>query len=315
MKVLIVTHMYPSRDHPENGIFVEQQVASLGRCGIDMDVLHVDVKKSKWLYPWSFVPLQRRTLARRYDLVHAHYVFAGVVARSQFRFPVVLTHHGDEALHGWQAPLCRMMSRLADKTIVVTEAIRRSIGVESAAVIPCGVDFEIFKPMDKGAARERLGLDPGRKLVLFVGDYPKQLKRFDIVARSVELLKSRGVDAELVVAYKQVYERVPLYMNACDVLVLASERGGSPQVIKESMACNLPVVSVDVGDVADVLAGVRGCHLSPRDPESIADRLSLVLERCERTDGREKSRRYELNAIAKRIIEVYEETAGSRRRV
>lgn len=309
MKVLIVTHMYPSREHPENGVFVEQQVASLERAGVDMEVLHVDVKRSKLLYPWSFVPLYKRTLTRRYDLVHAHYVFAGIVARSQFRFPVVVTHHGDEALHGWQAPLCRAVSRLADKTIVVTEAIRRSVGVESAAVIPCGVDFDIFKPMDKRWAREQLGLDPGRKLVLFVGDYPKQLKRFDIIKRSVELLQERGIDAELVVAYKQAYRRVPIYMNACDVLVLASEHEGSPQVIKESMACNLPVVSVDVGDVADVLAGVRGCHLSPRDPESIADRVALVLERCERSDGREKTRRYELGEIAKRIVEVYEEVA------
>lgn len=313
MKILLVTHMYPSREHPESGVFVQQQVASLRREGVDVEVLHVDVKKSKWLYLWSFVPLQKRALARRYDLVHAHYVFAGVVARSQFRFPVVLTHHGDEALHGWQAPLCRLMSRLVDKTIVVTEPIRRSIGVESAAVIPCGVDFEIFKPMDKRWAREELGLAADKKLVLFVGDYPKQVKRFDIVEGSVAHLKSRGVDAELVVAYKQVYERVPLYMNACDVLVLASEWEGSPQVVKEAMACNLPVVSVDVGDVPDVLAGVRSCYLSPRDPESIAEKLALVLERCERTDGREKTRRYESSSIARRIIEVYEEIVGDRR--
>jgi teichuronic acid biosynthesis glycosyltransferase TuaC len=314
MKILVITHMYPSREHPENGIFVQQQVASLRREGVEVDVLHVDVKKSKWLYLWSFVPLQKRVLTRKYDLVHAHYVFAGVVARSQFRFPVVLTHHGDEAFYGWQAPLCRLMSRLVDRTIVVTEPMRRSIGVENATVIPCGIDFEIFKPMDKRWAREQLGLAADKKLVLFVGDYPKQLKRFDIVEGSVAHLKSRGVDAELVVAYKQVYERVPLYMNACDVLVLASDREGSPQVVKEAMACNLPVVSVDVGDVPDVLAGVRNCFVSPRDPASVAGKLALILERCERSDGREKTRRYELGSIARRVIAVYEEVLGKRRR-
>jgi glycosyltransferase involved in cell wall biosynthesis len=314
MKILIVTHMYPSRKHPESGVFVEQQVESLRREGVDVDVLHVDVRKSKALYLWSFIPLQKRALTRRYDLVHAHYVFAGVVARSQFRYPVVLTHHGEEALHGWQAPLCRLMSRLVDRTIVVTEPIRRSVGVESAAVIPCGVDFDVFKPMDKHGARERLGLAAGRKLVLFVGDYPKRVKRFDVVEGAMERLKSGGVDAELVVVCAQPYERVPIYMNACDVLVLASDREGSPQVVKEAMACNLPVVSVDVGDVADVLSGVRGCHLSPRDPASIAEKLALVLERCERTDGREKTRRYELSSIAKRIVKVYEEVLEGRRR-
>jgi teichuronic acid biosynthesis glycosyltransferase TuaC len=206
------------------------------------------------------------------------------------------------------------MSRLVDRTIVVTEPMRRSIGVENATVIPCGIDFEIFKPMDKRWAREQLGLAADKKLVLFVGDYPKQLKRFDIVEGSVAHLKSRGVDAELVVAYKQVYERVPLYMNACDVLVLASDREGSPQVVKEAMACNLPVVSVDVGDVPDVLAGVRNCFVSPRDPASVAGKLALILERCERSDGREKTRRYELGSIARRVIAVYEEVLGKRRR-
>ena len=312
MKILVVTHMYPSREHPESGIFVQQQVVSLQREGVDVDVLHVDVKKSKWLYLWSFVPLQRQVLTHRYDLVHAHYVFAGVVARSQFRFPVVLTHHGDEAFYGWQAPLCRLMSRLVDKTIVVSEQIKESIGLESSAVIPCGVDFDMFKPMDKRWAREQAGLPADKKLVLFVGDYTKRLKRFDIVQDAVAQLKARGMDVDLVVAYKQTYEKVPLYMNACDVLVLPSEREGSPQVVKEAMACNLPVVSVDVGEVPDILAGVEGCHISPRDPTSIAEKLALILERCDRTNGREKTRRYELSSIARRIVKVYEEVVGDR---
>jgi glycosyltransferase involved in cell wall biosynthesis len=306
--------MYPSREHPENGIFVQQQVASLQREGVDVDVLNVDVKKSKWLYPWSFVPLQRQVLTHQYDLVHAHYVFAGVVARSQFRFPVVLTHHGDEAFYGWQALLCRLMSRLVDKTIVVTEPIKKSIGLESSAVIPCGVDFDIFKPMDKHWAREQLGLPAEKRLVLFVGNYPEWRKRFDIVQDAVALLKTKRANVELVVAYKQTYEKIPLYMNACDVMVLPSEREGSPQVVKEAMACNLPIVSVDVGDVPDVLAGVEGCYVSPRDPTSIAEKLALILEGCERTDGREKTRRYELSSIARQIVEVYKEVIGNHRR-
>jgi teichuronic acid biosynthesis glycosyltransferase TuaC len=312
MKILVVTHMYPSREHPESGIFVQQQVVSLQREGVEVDVLHVDAKKSKWLYLWSFVPLQKQVLTHRYDLVHAHYVFAGVVARSQFRFPVVVTHHGEEAFYSWQAHLCRLISRLVDKTIVVTEQMKESIGLESSAVIPCGVDFDMFKPIDKRWAREQTGLPADRKLVLFVGDYTKRLKRIDIVQDAVAQLKAKGMDVDLVVAYKQTYEKIPLYMNACDVMVLPSEREGSPQVVKEAMACNLPVVSVDVGDVPDILAGVEGCHISPRDPTSIAGKVALILERCDRTNGREKTRRYESSSIARRIIKVYEEVVGGR---
>ena len=314
MKILVVTHMYPSREHPEHGIFVQQQVASLIREGVDIDVLHVDTKKSKWLYLWGFVPLQKQVLTHRYDLVHAHYVFAGVVARSQFRFPLVLTHHGDEAFYSWQAPLCRLMSRLADKTIVVTEAIKKSIGLESSVVIPCGVDFDVFKPMEKAEARQRLGLPAEKRLVLFVGRYTEYRKRFDIVEAAVAQLKRTGMDVDLIVSYKETYDRVPIFMNACDAMVLPSDREGSPQVVKEAMACNLPVVSVDVGDVPDILAGVRNCYVSPRDPAGVAEKLALILERCERSDGREKTRRYELGSIARRVIAVYEEVLGKRPR-
>lgn len=308
MKILVFTHMYPSRLHPEHGIFVQQQVASLRREGVDVDVLHVDTKKSKWLYPWSFVPLSKQVLTHRYDLVHAHYVFAGVVARSQFRFPVVLTHHGPEAFWGWQAPLCKLISRFVNRTIVVTEQIKNSIGLESSVVIPCGVDFELFKPRDQQWSREQLGLPEDKKLVLFVGRYTESRKRFDIAQDAVDRLKVGGMDVELILSYKEPYDKVPLYMNACDVIIVPSEREGSPQVVKEAMACNLPVVSVDVGDVPDILAGVEGCYVCNRDPVSIAEKVKLILEQRGRTNGREKTLRFELSAIAKRIIQVYQET-------
>jgi teichuronic acid biosynthesis glycosyltransferase TuaC len=308
MKVLVVTHMYPSQEHPDYGVFVQQQVASLQREGVEADVLFIDVKKSKWLYPWGFLPLVKQVLTHRYDLVHAHYVFAGVVARSQFRYPVVLTHHGVEAFWSWQAPLCRLMSRLVDRTIATTEQVKASIGLENSVVIPCGVDFELFKPRDQRWSREQLGLSDDKGLVLFAGRYTDRLKRFDIALDVVDRLRAAGMNVELILASNQPYERVSLYMNACDVIILPSEYEGSPQVVKEAMACNLPVVSVDVGDVPDILAGVEGCYICHRDPANIAEKVKLILEQRSRTNGREKTQRYELSSIAKRIIQVYSET-------
>lgn len=313
MRVLVFAHMYPVPQHPEFGIFVQQQVESLRREGVEVDVLHVNVKESRLNYFWSFVPFLRHALARRYDLVHAHYVFAGIVARSQFRYPLVVTHHGDEAFYGWQTPLCRVTSRLADKSIVVTEQIKNSIGPDDVAVIPCGVDFDVFRPKSKAQARAQLSLTPDRELVLFVGNYPERRKRFDLVQGAVERLRAGGHNVDLVVAYKQPYEKIPLYMNACDVLVLPSEREGSPQVVKEAMACDLPVVATEVGDVPEVLAGVEGCHLCRHDPSDIAEKLAMVLDRGGRTDGRERTRRFELGAVARRIIDVYQEVLDRKR--
>lgn len=298
--------MYPTPQCPANGVFIQQQVESLRRCGIKVDVLHVDVKKSKWLYPWSLVPLQQAVLNQSYDLVHAHYVFAGVVARSQFRVPLILTHHGDETFHGWQAPLCWTISRFVDKTIVVSEQIKAVIGLDTAEVIPCGVDFDVFKPLPQVQARKQLGLPSHRKLVLFAGDVSKSLKRVDLVQRAVEILQAKRVPVDLVIAHNQPYERIPLYMNACDVLMLPSEREGSPQVVKEAMACNLPVISTVVGDVPEVLGGVEGCYLCERTVDDIVSKLNLVLMKPQRTCGREATQRYELEFIAQRIIKVYE---------
>lgn len=309
MKVLVFTHMYPTQRNPAWGIFVQQQVESLIREGVQVDVLHVDTTKSKWLYPWSFVPLIHKTFTERYDLVHAHYVFAGLVARSQFRYPIVVTHHGDEAFFSWQAHLCWLVSRLVDKTIAVSQQIKDAINLSGTVIIPCGVDYRLFKPIDKTEARIALGLPQRKKLVLFVGNFPQRLKRADLVQDAVSYLRSMHENVDLVVAHKLPYKTIPLYMNACDVLVLPSEREGSPQVVKEAMACNLPVIASDVGDVKDVIRDVDNCFICDRDVMDIADKISRVFGNNCRTNGREAARRYELSSIAKRIVDVYQEVA------
>jgi teichuronic acid biosynthesis glycosyltransferase TuaC len=97
-------------------------------------------------------------------------------------------------------------------------------------------------------------------------------------------------------------------MNACDALLLVSDAEGSPMVIKEAMACNLPVVSVPVGDVPGVIGGTEGCYLCRQDPSDAAEKLGLALRRLERTKGREKVTSLEQGIVARRIMEVYKET-------
>jgi glycosyltransferase involved in cell wall biosynthesis len=312
MRALVFTHMYPTEEHPEFGVFIEQQVKSLRNEGVDVDVLFVNTKGAKWKYPFSVVPYLKKIVRENYDLVHAHYVFAGIIARSQFRFPLILTHHGDEAFFGWQKHLCKGISRLVDKVIVVSKQIKKAIALEDSHIIPCGVDFDLFRPMSQDRSRESLGLPKDRGLVLFVGDYPKRLKRFDLIKEAINRLKAEKQDVDLVLAHKKPYTSIPIYMNACDVLILASEREGSPQVVKEAMACNLPIVSVDVGDVSEVINGVKGCYLCKRNSSDIAEKIAIVLSKGERTDGRNRSMRYEIKKIARRIIDVYEQVLSEK---
>jgi len=307
MRVLVVTNMYPTSEMPFFGTFVKDQVSSLREEGIDVDVLFINGVKNTINYIWAFPRLWARLLTKRYDLIHAHYVFSGIIARAQFLYPVILTHHGSQVFDSWQAPVCRITSKFVDRTIVVSPEMKERGHLNEAVVIPCGINFNFFKPIPRNQARKQLNLPRDKKLVVFIGEYYKENKRWDIVQESVKMLKANCPQAELVLVSKQPFDVIPKYMNACDVLVLASNGEGSPMVIKEAMACNLPIVSVPVGDVPDVIGNTEGCYLCSQEPRDIAQKLELALNLGKRTNGRVKMAHLGVDAISKRIISIYEE--------
>jgi glycosyltransferase involved in cell wall biosynthesis len=315
MRVLVVTNMYPSAAWPSFGTFVHDQVQALRALGVEVDVLAFNGRESKWHYLWAFPRYWRALLRGRYDVVHAHYVLAGIVARAQWGTPLVHTHHGPEVLGQprWQAPLCRWLTPLCDAVIHVSEEVRRVLKDDDGWVIPCGVDLASFEALPRDVARERLELPPEKPLILFAGDYWRPEKRFDLVEASVARVKRELPDAELVLLTKQPHDVVPLYMNACDVLVLTSDLEGSPMVVKEAMACNLPVVSVRVGDVPEVIGDTPGCALAERDPADIAAKLIQVLRRPARTDGRARIEHLRHDRIAQQVSEVYTHVMQSKK--
>jgi glycosyltransferase involved in cell wall biosynthesis len=314
MRVLVVTNMYPTPERRHFGIFVEEQVASLRRCGVDVEVLFVDGKASKLNYLAGFPKLWKQLREQRYDLIHAHYIFAGLIARGQLGRPVVLTHHGPEVFMTWQAWVCRAFTRFFDSVIVVSEEMRTRLNVPDAHVIPCGVDMSLFRPEEMGTAREALGLPRDKKLVLWAGEYQRPEKRFELVSQAVDLLKASVPEVELVVLSNKPHSMVPEHLNACDVLVLTSDAEGSPMVVKEAMACNVPVVSTAVGDVPQLFDSVEGHWLTSQEPRDIADMLRTALEYGKRTKGREHVARLDLDAISRDIISVYEQTLGHKKK-
>jgi teichuronic acid biosynthesis glycosyltransferase TuaC len=289
------------------GSFIHEQVASLEKEGVEVDILFVDGWANKLNYLWGFLRLWWRLLTRRYDLIHAHYVFSGLIARAQFLYPVVLTHHGYEVFMTWQRFPSRLITSLVDKVILVSREQQEKLKSHNSVIIPCGIDFELFKPMPLEAAREELGLPRDKKLVLWAGQHTRPEKRFDIVQKSVALAQQQDPSIEFVLVSSEPHERIPLYMNACDVLLLVSDGEGSPMVIKEAMACNLPVVSVPVGDVPEVIGGTDGCYLCRQDPADVAEKLLLALKHPGRTRGREKVGYLEMGQISRKLIEQYRE--------
>ena len=96
-------------------------------------------------------------------------------------------------------------------------------------------------------------------------------------------------------------------MHAVDAALMTSHSEGSPQFIKEVMACGCPLVSVDVGDVKEITAGVDGCYLVSRGPKEIAEKLQLAIDFKERTQGRQRIVELGLGnqKIAEKIVAIY----------
>lgn len=311
MKVLVVTNMYPNPEQPAFGTFVKDQVEDLRKAGVEVDVLFINGRKSRLNYLWGVFRLWGRLLKKRYDIIHAHYALSGIVARLQFRHPVIVTYHGVELLssHGmrWLTVLSRQAARLFDRVIVVAQAEKDILDSPKVVVIPCAIDFDVFQPVPLPEARTQIDLPMDKPLVLWAGEYWRHQKRFELVEEAMELLKQKCTEAELVLVSGQPHEIIPVYMSACDVLVLTSRYEGSPMVVKEAMLCNLPIVSTRVGDVPEVIAGVEGCYLVEPEAEDVANKLLQVLQWRQRTNGRGKIKHLGSGPITQRIIDVYNE--------
>jgi len=308
MRILFVTNQYPTDKTPGASPCIEQQKKSLEDLGFEVDVLffngpesRVNYLKAMWRVFWLI------QVQKQYDLVHAHYGFCGIVARAQFRCPVVVTFRGSDVFSPRERPISRMVSASVDKIIVMTEEMRKVLYKHDVKVIPYGVDLDVFKPQPRLIARQKLGLSPTAPLILFPYNPHRVEKRFDLIDRTIAILEKEFPEVQLLVVYNKPYDSIVDYMNACDALVLASDSEGAPMAVREAMACNLPVVSVDVGDVVSVIRGTEGCYICSKSPDDIAAKLSKVLLERKRTNGYFVASQFGLAKSALEIAKIYEE--------
>jgi len=325
-RVLVVTNLWPTEADPSYGSFVKAQMDSLRPLGVEYDLLFVNGRESKWNYFRGVTRVRRQVRVKTYDLVHAHFGLAGWVARLQFHLPVVVSFMGDDVL-GRPARSGRIttaghflrtsgfiLARLAAAVIVKSRPMAFHLRLPSAHVIPNGVDLNLFRPMEQAQARKALGLDAEKKFVLFPYNPNEARKRFDLIRDAVSLARQQVPNLELLMARGLPQERMPLFMNAADLLVMASFWEGSPNAVKEAMATNLPVITVDVGDAADLIGATAGCYLVPREATAIAEKIVAVCRRAGRTNGRDSVRRLSLDSVAEQIVQVYREVLGRNRR-
>jgi Glycosyltransferase Family 4/Glycosyl transferases group 1 len=308
LRVLVLTNMYPTEADPSFGCFVRDQVDDLRRLGVEAAVVAFDGRTRKRSY-LEAAPRVRRALRNgRFDLVHAHYGLSGAAASLQLRMPVVTTFHGTDAHVPWQRGISWLVARRT-YPIAVAPAVASNLGLRDAAIIPCAVDLDAFAPVDQVAARRALGWPTSGHCVLFPAsrnDYGKvRNKRPDIFDEIVARLRSGRPDVYPASLDGLDRAQVVLAMNAANTTVMTSMWEGAPVVVKESLACRTPVVSVAVGDVPDLLAGLPGCSIVPRDPEALANAVERALSAGRDPRLRDAMQVYGREPIAQRVLRVY----------
>ena len=322
-RVLVVTNLWPSESDPGYGSFVQAQMESLQPLGVEFDTVFINGRASRWNYFRAVGEMRRRLRAGRYDLIHAHFGLSGWVARCQLRVPVVVSFMGDDVLgrprrngsitlYGRLLQVSSfLLARLVSAVIVKSAEMKSRLRLDSARVIPNGVDLGLFRPLDRQEARRKLGLDLQKKFVLFPYDPAQAGKRYDLIEAAVARARENIPELEILHARGVPRAQMPFYMNAADVFVLASLLEGSPNALKEALAVNLPIVTVDVGDARDLIGSTEGCYLVPRDAEAMAAKIVEICRRGTRTRGRDAIARLSMDSIARRIVDVYAEVIGT----
>lgn len=307
MRVLVVTNLHPDRRAPQRGRWVIDQIEAIRRRGIEVELFSFPLGKRQYL------PATRRLRAllrrERFDLVHAHYGIAGWCARAAGARPLIVTFHGTDVRHRVVGPLSRRLARRADLAAGVSRALFRPEGGRAglpripgaSAVLPCGPDLGRFRLLPRDKARAELGLDADARYLLFPADPARAEKRHD---RAVELAHACG--AELLTGGGIAPERMPLWVNAANAVLVTSLYEGFGLICLEALACDVAVLSTPVGIAPLALRGIDGCLCAPFSVQAWAQAAEpLLTEPDPRIAGAARAAAFSAARMADRVVAAY----------
>ncbi len=320
--LFISNHWEAKTSRPSAGVFVDRQITSLKQAGLRVSTFDVGTSHSPVHILRKCLELRRLVRQLRPDLVHAQYGTIVSVVGALAGPPLVISFCGNDLRTGASVPKLRMytgflLSNLAAlrarKVICKSRELREALWWcrHRAVVIPNGVDLDLFSPGPQEDARKQLGWESGSPIVILnVRNDPKN-KGLDLATTALEIVRSRLPGAELRLIENVEPNMMPLYYRAADALLCASLSEGSPNVVKEALACNLPVISTAVGDVPERLAGVQPSAVVARDANAIGEALVQILLKRERSNGREYVAHLSQEQVAHRVLRVYQSVLGN----
>ncbi|NUB92802.1 glycosyltransferase family 4 protein [Haloterrigena sp. SYSU A121-1] len=295
--------------------FYQSQMTALERADVEVTTLPVpsehraredDVQRRTPLDYARYLPQVLRAAREDYDLVHANYglTFPFAVAASALPgtdLPVVCTLWGGEYRDNPYADVIRWFTARADRVVVPSNAMADRVD-RPCHNVPFPVDTDRFRPVPRDEARERVGWETDERIVLFPYAPSREEKNYPLAERVVDGLPD---DVRLRTVANQPYEEVPYYLNAADAVLITSRYESGPMTIKEAAACNVPVVSRDVGFAREVLEPVSDSHVVA-DDDALQSRLADVLAGDRRSDGRAHVTEYTVDEMGDRLRAVYQ---------
>jgi glycosyltransferase involved in cell wall biosynthesis len=322
VRALVVSNMLPDAAHPERGRFVRDQVAALRELN-DVDVELYEFSPGAGGLAPAAVALRRRFVggdrlrsrqgrSARFDVVHAHF---GLTAWPALSVPArvrALTVHGSDLRHPRTRLATRAVLGMIDVLAAASEPLVHQLPGRAARrraqVLPCGVDLDRFRRLDRAGARRELGLEPGLPYLLFPSDPARAEKRYDgalALARAseVQLLTLGGVEPA----------RVVTWINAANAVIVPSEREGFGLAVLEALACDVPVLATPVGIHPEALAGLGGTLCAPFELSSWRAALEPHLRAPDpRVDGRASAARFSSREMAARVAAAWRASLGCR---
>ena len=301
MKILFVASYNSGHFAP----FILEQAKSIGQIGHTVEFFGIQ-GKGVMGYLRNLKALKRKITEFVPDIIHAHYGLSGLLCNLQRSVPVVTTYHGSDINDKRVRPFSRIAMKLSASNVFVSEKTMSIIHPgKNSSLIPCGVDTELFMPTNAEARPHD---------ILFAGAFDNKTKNAPLAHEAVNLLRDKYPDIKLCELKGYSRSEVANLMNQSAALLMTSLNEGSPQVVKEAMACNLPVVSVNVGDVEQRLSGVGNCFVTAYNPAELAKSLDSIIQSGIRANGREKIEKdgLSLGQTATKIEKVYENAAQSR---
>lgn len=330
VRILAVTNMYPTSRHPARGTFVEQQILGLKQIGLSVEVLFVD-RAYRGMRSYFKMRTELRNRVERFQPDVIHVMYGGVLSERVTHIvketPIVVSFCGSDLLGECLSGIYRAIvskcgviashisawraSGVIVKSRNLEVALPRTVSRSKVWIIPNGIDVTRFRPLDQMVCQEKLGWESHKFHVLFPANNGDPVKRPGLAQAAVKVTNQLGLTAEMHQLKGVTHEEVPIWLNASDVVLLTSLQEGSPNVIKEALACDVPIVSVDVGDVRERLHGIDGCYIASPDPQDLAEKLRLVELRRRRIAGRKSIEHLSLEQTSVRLRRVYEEVLAS----